>query len=230
MGKAKNGPYGPHSGKIGNSVYYTLNGQQVSRGIGLRTKPPTEAELTSRLATKVCSEFLSSVKEFITAGFSVEAQGTKWNPFNLAVMHNRSKIIKGTYPDLEIDYSKVILSAGKLKPAENWQVTETGAGLRYSWETHPKMPWPESSDQVMMLAYFPAKQKVVYTLFGNSRLSGSDVLEIQPSLQGEYMETYLSFVAADRKQLADSIYTGSFNSGTVQGLLPAPSPQLSFSF
>lgn len=230
MGIARNGPNGMYSGKIGNTVYYTLNGQQVSRAIGYTEKPPSETQLAAQLKTKTCNEFLSRLKAFVKVGFEAEAQGTTSNWFNIAVKYNRSIITKGIYPNIEIDYEKVVLSAGKLKPAENWQVTETPTGLRYSWDTHPRMAWPESSDQVMMLAYFPAVQKVVYTLFGNNRLSGNDTLEIPQSLQGKYMETYLSFVAADRKQLANSVYTGSFNSGTIQGLLPGPSPQLSFPF
>lgn len=219
MAIANNGPGGDHRGRLGNVVYYKLNGQQVSREIGRTTKPPTEKQLASRLATKMCSGFLESVKEFINVGFGLEAQGTTSNAFNVAVKYNRKQIVAGVYPNLSIDYKKVVLSAGKLKQAENWQVTEIPEGLRYSWNTDPQMAWPEATDQVMMLAYFPEKEKVFYTLFGSSRLSGSDVLEIPSSLQGTYMETYMSFVAADRKQVGDSVYTGSFNSGQIIGLL-----------
>lgn len=42
-------------------------------------------------------------------------------------------------------------------------------------------------------------------------LSGTAVLRIPESLKDNYMETYISFVSADRKQLADSTYTGHFN-------------------
>jgi hypothetical protein len=33
----------------------------------------------------------------------------------------------------------------------------------------------ETTDQVMMLTYLPKQERVFYTLFGSSRLSGSDV-------------------------------------------------------
>ena len=73
------------------------------------------------------------------------------------------------------------------------------------------MSWPEVAEQVMMLAYFPDQDRTEYVLFGNDRISGTAELELPPSLQGKYMETYLSFIAADRKQVANSVYTGSFN-------------------
>jgi hypothetical protein len=213
MAIARNGLQGTHTGKIGNTVYYMLNGKNVAREIGITLKEPTEAKLKSQLATKICSQFLSQLKVFINLGFSIEKQGTDKNAFNLAQQYNRNKIIKGDYPDLEIAYDQVILSKGNLKAAQDWSVTQIPGGLKYSWATHLQMPWPESTDQVMMLAYFPAENEAVYTLFGSSRLSGTAYLEIPESLQGKYMETYMSFVAADRSQLADSTYTGAFNGG-----------------
>ncbi|WP_285059620.1 DUF6266 family protein [Pedobacter ginsengisoli] len=225
MGVSRNGPQGEHSGKVGKIVYYMLNGQQVSRTVGYTIKPATASQLSARLMTKTCNEFLSRFKEFINVGFGVEASGTVKNAFNLAVQYNRRTIIKGVYPDFGIDYEKVILSAGTLKPAENWHVTETGQGMQYNWGTDPQMAWPESTDQVMMLAYFPEQQKVIYTLFGSSRLSGSDVLEIPEGLQGKHAETFMSFVSADRKRLANSVYTGSFNNGLLKGLLTGGTQQ-----
>lgn len=211
MAIAENGPGGNHRGKLGNLVYYMLNGKNVSRGIGVTTKPPTELQLKSRMETKLSGELLGRLLDFLHTGFGVEALMAKDNAFNQAVKYNKKNIIKGTYPDLELAYDQLLVSKGLLKPAQNCQVAQDAAGLQYSWETNPEMSWPETTDQVMMLAYFPKQERVFYTLFGSSRLSGTDVLEIPPSLQGEYMETYVSFIAANRKQLSDSIYTGSFN-------------------
>lgn len=211
MAIAENGPGGNHRGKLGNAVYYMLNGRNVTRGIGVTLKPPTELQLKHRMGTKLSSGLLSRLLDFLHTGFSVEALMAKDNAFNQAVKYNKKNIIKGSYPDLEIAYNQLLLSKGMLKPAQNCKVEPGASGLQYSWDTNPEMPWPETTDQVMMLAYFPKQEKVFYTLFGNSRLSGTDVLEIPPSLQGEYMETYVSFIAANRKQLSDSIYTGNFN-------------------
>lgn len=218
MAISENGPGGNHRGRIGNVVYYMLNGENVSRGIGTTTKPPTLSQLKSRLATRLSSVLISRMLDFINVGFRATAIAVKDNAFNQAVRYNKKNIIKGTYPDLEIDYQSLVISKGLLKPAQDWQVTLVGARLQYSWATDPEMPWPEVTDQVMMLAYFPKQEKVYFNLFGNSRSSGGDVLEIPQSLQTEHMETYMSFINADRSQVADSVYTGNFN-------LAVPNPE-----
>ncbi|MDR6785073.1 hypothetical protein ABIE26_003771 [Pedobacter africanus] len=210
MAIAENGPQGNHIGRIGNLTYYMLNGKNVVREIGVSTKPPSEAQLKTRMETKLRSGLLRKLLDFIKTGFSVAAILEADNPFNQAAKSNK-QIFEGNYPDLKIAYQKLRLSKGNLKPAEDWLVAPVATGLEYSWATHPEMPWPEATDQVMMLAYFPDEEKVFFKLFGNSRLSGSDLLEIPPSMQQKYMETYISFISADRKGLSDSSYTGSFN-------------------
>lgn len=213
MAIAENGPGGHHRGRLGNVVYYTLNGRNVTRTIGVSDKPFTEAQLQQQLITKIRSELLHDLLDFINTGFSIEKIPTKDNGFNMAVKNNLT-IIKGTFPELEVTFNELLLSKGPLKPAQNWSVTPTRAGLEYSWDTDPEMAWPDTTDQVMLLAYFPKQRKVFYTLFGNTRSSGADTLEIPPSLIDEPMETYMSFISADRKKLSDSIYTGSFNAET----------------
>lgn len=216
MATTENGPGGHHRGKLGNMVYYTLNGKRVVREIGRSLKPPTELQLAARMITKMSSTLLGRLQDFIKTGFLQQAIQVQDNAFNVAVKANKKNMIKGVYPNLEIAYDQLLLSAGNLKPAQNWQVVQTDTGLQYTWDTDPQMAWPEATDQVMMLAYFPKQEKVCFTLFGKDRLAGSDLLEIPPSLQAEYMETYISFIAADRKQVANSSYTGAFNTETLE--------------
>lgn len=211
MAIAENGPNGHHRGRIGNIVYYVVNGKNVSRTIGITTKPPTVLQLRSRMVTKLSSGLFSNLLDFINTGFSIIAIQAMDNAYNQAKKYNKDHLIKGNYPDLEIAYDLLQVSKGLLKPAQNWQVALDDEGLHYNWDTDPQMPWPEATDQVMMLAYFPKLEKVIFNLFGRSRISGSDVLEIPCSLQGEYMETYISFIAANRQQVANSCYTGNFN-------------------
>jgi hypothetical protein len=211
MGIINNGPHGPFRGRIGNTVYYMLKNKNVSREIGINTKPPTELQLRNRMVTKLCSKFLCAIKGFIETSFRVEADLMDDNAYNRAAKHNKNRIFEGNYPDLKINYSQVVLSKGFLKPAEKWGVTQFPMGLQFTWQTDQKMAWAEATEQAMLLAYFPDLDRTEYVVFGNDRIKGTAVLELPPSLQGKYMETYLSFISADRKQVADSIYTGSFN-------------------
>lgn len=211
MAIAKNGLFGFHTGKVGNLVYYELNGKNVVREIGKTTKPPTEKQLKVQMETDLMSAFFSKVLPFIKVGFSVVRLGTALNAHNIGMKQPRELIIKGLYPNLELAFDQIILSTGTLTPAVEPEVTPVAEGLRFSWHTDPQMEWSASSDQVMMLAYFPEEKIIAYQLFGSSRLSGTDVLDIPEPLRDKYMETYISFVAADRKELANSTYMGNFN-------------------
>ncbi|RZM18885.1 MAG: hypothetical protein EOO88_39585 [Pedobacter sp.] len=211
MAIANDGPQGPHRGRIGNMVYYDLNGQNVGRQIGRITTPPTENQLRNWEVMKLVPAFLKSVLEFINLGFSIEQLGTTSNSYNVAMKLNVTQIVTGDYPNLYIDYSKVILSKGILKPAQNPTAEMEAEAIRFSWDTNPQMPWEESTDQVMMLAYFPEQKKVFYTLFGKDRIAGNDSLPIPDDLLDQPVYTYISFVAANRRKLADSIFIGGLN-------------------
>lgn len=211
MGIIKNGLHGPFIGRVDDIVYYMLGNKNVSRRIGTNNKPASELQLRNRMATKMSTNFVCALKGFIETGFSIEATLMDDNAYNQAMKHNKNRMIEGTYPALKITYSRVMVSKGLLKPAEDWKVTQFPAGLQFTWHTDPRMAWPEAAEQVMILAYFPDENRTEYLLSGTPRISGTAMLELPPSLQGKYMETYLSFIAADRKQVADSVYTGSFN-------------------
>jgi hypothetical protein len=206
-----NGPGGMFNGRLGNIVYYTLNGRQVSRTIGKRLNKPTDNQIKARATTKMCSELLNHFRSMFDVGFSIEAQGTDLNSFNIAVKVNRKLMFGGDYSNYSINYSKLIFSRGVLNPGENLELSNTNDTITFKWKTDDKMQWPESADQVMMLAYFPGQNKVVHKIHGNVRKAGSDQLHLPPSLRGVYAETYIAFVSADRKAVSNSTYTGSIN-------------------
>jgi hypothetical protein len=211
MGIAKNGPFGMHVGKVGNLVYYELNGKNVVREIGKSSKPPTEKQLKVQMETTFMSSFFSKIVPFIRPGFAAESERTKLNAHNICMKQDRREVIAGIYPDLELAYDHLEVSRGTLRPAVTPMLGQSPEGLQFSWHTDPKMDWPESSDQVMLLAYFPEIKELVYKIFGNSWFAGADTLEIPVELQEQRMEVYISFIAADRTAQANSTYMGRLN-------------------
>ncbi|MEJ2881568.1 DUF6266 family protein [Pedobacter sp. GR22-6] len=215
MGRSKNGPFGPHNGKIGRLVYYQLNGQEVNRSIGINNAEPTVPQLRNRLRIKLTTALLKDLLEFLQVGFSVECLGTTSHAYNMAVKNNGKQVISGDFPDLKIDYKNVCVSKGESLPAVEPKIELLETGLKFSWKSDPKMAWPDATDQVMMLAYFPETQESIFTLYGQCRSVGSDTLAIPVEMQSQYMETYISFIAADRKKVSNSTYMGSFNQSTI---------------
>ncbi|WP_052496237.1 DUF6266 family protein [Pedobacter lusitanus] len=195
-------------GKVGNTVTYVLNGQVVKRTIGLCLKEPTINQLAVRQQTRIIAEFLNPVKEYINTGFELVALNTIKNQHNLAASYNRLNAITGTYPDQHIDFSRVLFSRGKLPVTRNINVKLTGNRLDFKWDATCMTEKMKSSDRVMLLAYLPDQKYAVYLAGGEERLEGAGHLIIPGYVKGMLLETYVSFIAADRKSISDSVYTG----------------------
>lgn len=211
MGILRNGFAGNIRGKVGNLVFYTLNGKQVARTLGKMTKSPTIRQLQCRREMAVINGFIKQVTEFTNIGFRLMAKGTNKSPGNMAVSYNKRYALQGTYPDIEIAYEKVLVTQGTMWTADEPSVEMTLLGLDFSWSCPPKSSWPRTNDQVMLLVYFPDIKKVIYILSGVSRLHCATSLALESSLLNEYMEVYMSFIAENRKSIAKSTYLGSFN-------------------
>jgi hypothetical protein len=211
VGKLLNGILGNYTGKIGKLSFYVRNGKQVVRTIGKMSKPPSEKQLQCYAEMAAINKFLKPLIEFVNAGFAAKARGTTKTPYNLALGYNKKYALQGTNPEISINYEKVLLTQGKLPEVLNAAVVLTTQGLSFSWEVPANLAWPRSTDQSMLLAYFPDLQKAVYVLAGASRMKGGDVLPLQPELLTEHMEVYISFVSENRREISTSTYLGSFH-------------------
>lgn len=208
MGKLDHSLFGSYSGKIGNLSFYKINEQNVVRTIGKNTAPASIAQLKNRQQMTVATAFVQSVLGFINTGFHTEAQKQKRIAFNIAVSYHKKYALMGAYPDIEIDFSKVMLSQGDLLPAQLPQVTVVPEGLLFSWFTDPLNPEQSDLDQVMLMAYFPASKVAVFVLAGAARAEGNAILGIPSAMQSDTAETYISFISPDRTAVANSVYTG----------------------
>lgn len=207
MAILKNGIMGAARGRIANLVSYTLNNQEVVRTVGLSNKSLTNRQLNNRLQMIVIMEFLSAMNTLLETGFNPKAAGTTKNYHNLAISYNKPHALKGFYPNVEVDYPKVIISAGDLPQPVNPDVEFVAEGLKFSWNGEG-ISWPYNMDQVIMLAYAPLSKSHAFKNSGARRMKGYDVLEIRPEMLNEPLEVYISFVSDDRKRAADSLYLG----------------------
>ncbi|HMI01775.1 MAG TPA: DUF6266 family protein [Pedobacter sp.] len=213
MARMFNGMAGLIQGKIGNLVYYVKNGKQMVRKAGKMTKPPTLPQLQNRMELAVAVAFLRPLTEFINVGFIVGQKdyNNGKTSYNLAVAYNKPNAVMGLYPDVVMDFTKVLVANGNMDMAMLPSMVLTAEGIRFDWLCPDDTVWPRLTDEVMMLAYFPDLAKAVYVTSGAKRSACTDLLALPEELLAEYMEVYISFVANDRKAAARSIYLGRFN-------------------
>ena len=206
MAKAANGPLGSLNGKLNNLVFYTLNGQHICRTIGDPGKPSIN-QLANRQAMSVTMRMVKSINEFISVSFDLEAQGTVKNAHNLATSYIKKKALKGEYPNLSVDYSKVELSHGTLQGATDLKLEKTETGVQISWNTEGRY-----DDIVMILLCHPLRRSATSHINASRRDAGTCFIKLEhDGVLNEPIEAYICFRAANGKEISDSVYLGNLN-------------------
>ena len=210
MAILKGGIHGDVSGKIGGVVAYQMFGKTVLRSKGISKKPKTEKQLAQMQRVKVAGSFISGVLAYVNVGFRLKAAEKNMYPYNVGVSYTMKHALKGVYPNLEIDYAQVRLSAGNLIMANDVEAQLVENGLLFTWNPYTEEKFCNSGDRVMLMAWFPEKKKAVFMAEGAERWTAEQLLVLPQYLRGQAMEVYISFVAKNRKQVSDSLYLGHF--------------------
>lgn len=208
MGKLVGGPFGMLHGRVGNLVAYVLKGKNVMRQIGRSEKPLTPARKANCEKMTVVNRFLRPALPFIQVGFRFEVAGTNRNAYNEAVSYNKMNALQGEYPNISMDYSKVLVSKGNLAVAKQPQIERTEEGLLFTWDTS-YIPIEQKHDRAMLLVSFPELGEVNYHPSGSKRSEGKDLLPIEWNCKDARMEAYISFVNPEGTKVSDSVYVGS---------------------
>lgn len=189
-------------------ISYRLKGKMVKRRIGERSSLPTNKEIASQQALTLLTNFISPINKFLKKGFELEAAELGARTHNLAYSRNYYRIIKGEYPNLQIDYSQALLSSGKMPITQNLAVKLHPLGLEFTWDPANDQPGCLPGDQAMLLAYFPEKKYGIELLNGSHRAVGKHILPLPGSILPIHVHVYISFIAADHYSISDSTYLG----------------------
>lgn len=213
MAKFIAGSFGYPSGKIGNSVFYMLNGQLVCRAIGKPGKPSLK-QLANRQAMAVTMQLLNPMADFINVSFKLEAEGTFKNPHNIATSYNKKEALTGSYPNISVDYTKVVLSKGSLEMAKHLHVTKGEDGINLTWDTGIAENG-DIDDSVMVMVCHPVQKKASNYLNAARREDGGCFIPLNRDWKlAEQMEIYVCFKSANGKLISDSAYVGNLNGVT----------------
>ncbi|MCX2485501.1 DUF6266 family protein [Pedobacter sp. MR2016-24] len=208
MAKVPYGINGPFIGRVGNTIGYILNGINVIRSIGAFHGEYTPKQLANYQRMGLISSLSTVIQEFLKFGFAAVAAPTKQGHTNHSISINKEKAVKGVYPNQETDFSKLIVAQGTVAIPKNPMVKVLNNKLEYRWEADLQTEGAESSDQVMLLAYFPESQKAIVMASGSRRTMEKEILEIPGSNKDRKVETYMAFVSDDRKNASNSVYLG----------------------
>lgn len=210
MAIALNGPQGHFNGKIGNLVFYMLNGIPVVRRIG-RAGKPSKAQLSNHSAMAVTAKLLRSMKDFIKLGYGLQAKGTPQNAHNLATSYHKKHALTGVYPDIKVDYSKVLLSQGVLPLADDLKIVKTATGLEISWNPDHGKDEKSYDDSVMIMLCHPESNSGHEYLNIARRSEGKCFIGLGARDINQQIEAYIAFRSSDGEKISDSAYLGNLN-------------------
>lgn len=206
MGRTSKGILGNVSGKVGTVVGASWRGKAY-----LRSKPDTkknakrsDTQLAQQAKFSVARTFLQGMKEVLEIGYKTTAIGLTGQ--NKALAQVLKNAIGGTYPDYTILYNKVMVSEGSLHNAFDAKAAAGQGALQFTWTNNTAFSNGKDSDQVLMVAFCPEFNVTVYRI-GAARSTGTDTLQL-PGFSGKLVHTWASFIAADGKNIASSLYTG----------------------
>ena len=211
MAIQQNGILGGFSGKIGNVIGYTSGGRQLFRSVPKKSnKPPTAAQQRQRMAFSLVCEFLLPLKTVINKAHGT-SKGLKSN-YNKAMSYHIKEAIIGTFPNLAVDYSKVVLTMGALSGAYS-SAQLIGSELGFSWVDNTRMGLSRACDLVILVAYNATKNLHAYAIGPATRESQSASLMLPDMGFGDKVHCWIAFISADGKIASHSIYLGDVNGG-----------------
>ncbi|THU32910.1 hypothetical protein FAM09_26020 [Niastella caeni] len=123
-----------------------------------------------------------------------------------------------TGPEFNIDYSKVLVSQGNLPGGILVHVKASLSTIHFTWEHYKCSRTGQGSDKAILVAYCEALNKCIYTTWGARRQDEEAILEV-PQFHGHTVQTWLSFISADGKQISKSTYTGAVKLSDYTGAL-----------
>jgi hypothetical protein len=211
MARLKKGIIDQLSGTIGPVVGATWRGIPY-----IRTKPTTsnrkrkkkssDAQAATRIRFGMAAKLLRYMREILELGFRDEA--FEKTGMNAAISYTMKHAITGEFPDFKIAFDHVLISRGKLPNVEQPTVTaQAPEAIRFKWTNNEGVGKAAGEDKVLLVAYDEENEAVVYKI-GATRLAGSDILDM-PAFSGYTVHTWISFISADNRDIANSVYTGT---------------------
>lgn len=196
------------SGSIGNEVWYIRNGINYKRKKAVSvSNPKTQGQLDHRARFTALIKFLQPLKDLLRVGF--ESQTGNMSAFNAAMSCNYKTAIGGAYPEFRIDYSKVMVSCGKLTGAFHPAVTSTITGkVDFTWEDNSCFDDAWADDRVMLVVYSIDRQEAVTIIGGHFRAGGSQRIALPALFSGDEVQCFIGFQNARQSIVSDSKYVG----------------------
>ena len=210
MGKIRKGILGGFSGKVGTVVGASWRGIAYMRSLPLKVRNPrTQPQRMQRSKFALALGLLQPMTAFLRTGWKLYAY--KQSPFNAAMSYTINNAIIGTYPNYDIDPSKVLVSRGSLPTVTNTFVSfNTGnVEIELQWEDNSGKGSAKVTDKALIAILNLDKGEAITETAGAVRPDCAQNLVVPAEWLGDEVHVYMGFISDDGKEVANSVYLGN---------------------
>lgn len=210
MGKYLQGILGAFTGKVGTVVGSSWRGISYMRSLTRRrgNANATDKQLEQQARFALVNGFLKPMKPLLEIGFKNYANGK--TGYNSATSYNLKNALTGQTPNLEIDYTMVMLSRGDLPQVEGLAATSvTAAKLNLEWLDNSGRGKAKAEDQLILVAFCPDLAEAVYVIGEATRLATTYVFDLPSDYSTKEVHVYVGWISENGKEIANSKYAGN---------------------
>ena len=205
MARLKNGLIGGVTGKIGNVIISSRYGKEYVKSAPDKVKnPKTKEQVKQRSKFSVTMAFLKTMTTFIRVGFQ-NASEDRRTPTNAASSYIMKNAFTNDAGNLELDYSKVLVSMGDLDASEIINSEFKDREFTVYWDTVFKGN-AKDNDQAMLLAHNSNLGESIYDIGVGKRSHGSAKIVLPNNWNNHDIHIYLAFRSADGMKVSNSVY------------------------
>ena len=203
MGHIRKGILGGFSGKVGTVVGASWKQTMYMRSLPKNINDPkTLAQRRQRVKFALVIALLRPLTAVLRVGWKRYA--THQTAFNAATAYTFANAITGTFPNLQIDYKKVMISRGNLTPIQPPTLKGSGGKITIAWKDNSGIGNAKPTDKLLLALINPVKNEVITRYDETERSEESFAIDL-PHWTGNRVHIYIGFASDDGKEVSDSI-------------------------
>jgi Family of unknown function (DUF6266) len=200
---------GPFSGKVGAVVGYVSRGKAIMRGRPniSKSRKPSTLQRQQHAKFSLMNKFLGPIIPFLNE--TKKTVDIDLTGYNKAFSYNVKNAITGTFPDLIINYSMVLLSRGDLPNVRSAEAESLSPGqITCKWTDNSGTGLARTDDKTFLAVHCPEiNNNWMYGLDLTNRSNGNCVFNAG-LFSGRTVQIYMGFLSSDGKEVSDSLYVG----------------------
>ena len=203
------GILGGFHGKVGEIVGSSWRGINVIRSLPKRVKrASTEKQIIQRAKFSLVIAFIKPLREFLLKSYNDRSlkQLTSTNLISSEILR---EAVKGEYPNLILDYSKITISKGSLTQLPDLNYVKTEKTLDLTWKSNEGLLGETKALNVFGIIFSEKNRNFSLIKIGTyNLLKGS--INLDTYKKGEKFVVWLFNSDEPNVKFSDSIFLGEF--------------------